>query len=234
MFLKSKQYLSLLLSMILTLQLQIKLFHTEHGQSLQVELPAVCNNWGTADVNSVGRELRKLFQNSPLNLNEHNANLQEVMMNAALRSTFPHTKLHVADLNVSMNEDLSCTVNSHVKVINPDDCTVVTQPFSVTSSIDTKHINLSPFEDMLIEPHIKRHYIDTPRYLSLTSEEFAAFLLNPERQALDIARAIQEQMLGKVYRVDLVELYIRYLIACYKHESIPRRCCAIKRDWRPI
>jgi len=190
----------------------------------------VCNNWGIADVNSVGRELRKLLQNSPLDLNEHDANLQEVMMKAALRSKFPHTKFHIADLNVSMNQDMSCTVNSNVKVINHDDCTVVTHPFSVTSSTNTEHINLRPFEDMLIEPHIKRHYIDTPRYLFLASAEFAAFLLNPERQALDIARAVQERVSGKVYRLDLLELYIRYLIACYKHENTPRKCCTIKRN----
>lgn len=75
-------------------------------------------------------------------------------------------------------------------------------------------------------PHIKRRYIDTSTYLSLTSEEFTAFLLNSERQALKIAQAVQEQVSGKVYRLDLVALYIQYLVDFHKDGSTTGKSCS--------
>jgi len=180
-------------------------------------------------VTSVGRELLKLFQNSPFSLDQHNANLQELMMSAALRSKFSNSKPNITKLNVSMNEDKSCTVESCVKFINTDDCTVAAHAFSVTSSTDTRLLITTPTEDMLIMPHIKRRYINTSRYLSLTSEEFVAFLLNSERQALKIAQAVQEQVSGKVYRLDLVGLYIQHLVDCHKDGSTTGESCSSRR-----
>jgi len=120
-----------------TNQSQLKLFHAEHCQTVQVELPAECNSWSILVVTSVGRELLKLFQNSPLSLDGHDTDLQELMMSAALRSKFSNSKPNITELNVSMNEDKSCTVESCVRFINANDCTVVSHAFSITSSLDT-------------------------------------------------------------------------------------------------
>lgn len=73
------------------------------------------------EVTSVGRELLKLFQNSPFSLYQHDADLEEVMMTTALQSKFPNSKPNITELIVSMNEDKSCTVESCVKFINADD-----------------------------------------------------------------------------------------------------------------
>ena len=165
-----------------------------HGPITEIELPVGCRSWQPSIIQAIGKELQEMFEHSPLALDQHDDHLKALMLFAALRKRYPESKpeFDLADLHVSMNEDLSCTVESHIKFIDVQGCGVVSQPFSVTVPIDLQTSHSSSLDDIPLDIHIKRHYRGSDRYWRMTMEDFAKFAMVSEQQALQIARSVQK------------------------------------------